>query len=113
MIFSASIIGVFTLLILFSLQCCGLRDPATTNVNEWPIIMAHDAATSYLKGGLLHQINNWAKTQQDGGPLGMLECGARAFDWRPKLKKGSLIMHHGSIDVNLPMGSALDDMVKW
>ena len=75
--------------------------------------MAHDAATSYLEGGLFHQINNWAKTQQDGGPAGMLDCGARAFDWRPSLDKGSLIMHHGSIKVNHKMADALDDMVKW
>ena len=38
-----------------------MKDPATTVVNEWPMIMVHDAATTYLAGGLLHQVNNWAK----------------------------------------------------
>ena len=64
------------------------KDPATTVVNEWPMIMVHDAATSYLKGGTLHQINDWAKTQVDGGAQGELNCGARAFDWRPSLGSG-------------------------
>ena len=29
----------------------------------------------------LHQINDWAKTQPDGGTGGLLKCGARSFDW--------------------------------
>ena len=108
---------VYALSLIFALffasSCSGLRDPSTTPVNEWPIIMAHDAATTYLEGGLLHQINNWAKTQQDGGPSGLLNCGARSFDWRPLMDKGSLVMHHGSIKVNHAMSDALNDMVKW
>ena len=43
----------------------------------------------------------------------MMDCGARAFDWRPKLDKDGLIMHHGGINVNHPMGDALDDMTTW
>ena len=59
----------------------GAKDPSTTPINEWPMIMAHDAATTYLKGGLLHQIYDWTKTQPDGGATGLLNCGARSFDW--------------------------------
>ena len=130
------------------------KDPNSTVLNEWPMVMVHDAATTYLKGGFLHQvrekravlccvcggargshvcgvcvvgcvyaapytasaqheltrsqpppsasppprtqINDWAKTQPDGGAGGLLKCGARSFDWRPKIKSdGSVIMHHG------------------
>jgi hypothetical protein len=63
-----------------------MKDIHTTPLNEWPMIMTHDAATTYLKGGGIHQINNWTKTQPDGGPAGQLNCGARAFDWRPLVK---------------------------
>merc|ERR1711871_464905 len=78
------------------------------------MVMGHDAATTYLTGGLLHQINDWTKTQADGGPSGMLNCGARGFDWRPKLKSdGSVVMHHGDIEVSHPMQDALTDMIKW
>ena len=74
------------------------KDPASTVLNEWPMIMVHDAATTYLEGGVLHQINDWAKTQVDGGARGELDCGARAFDWRPSLESdGTVRMHHGSL----------------
>lgn len=96
------------------LKLVASKNPATTVLNEWPIIMAHDAATTYLKGGVLHQVNDWTKTQPDGGPSGLMDCGARAFDWRPSLtSEGSLIMHHGGIKVKHAMSDALDDMVNW
>jgi hypothetical protein len=39
------------------------KDPKTTLLAEWPMIMVHDAATTYLEGGVVHPVNNWAKTQ--------------------------------------------------
>jgi hypothetical protein len=86
-------------------------DPSVTPLNEWPMLQAHDAATTYLKSGL---INRWAKTQQNGGISGMLNCAARAFDWRPTLTKDrKLLMHHGPDVINHPMSSALDELVAW
>ena len=32
------------------------KDPSKTLLTQWPMVFAHDAATSYLKGGLLHQV---------------------------------------------------------
>lgn len=90
-----------------------LRNPNTTTLNEWPMIMAHDAATTYLIGSAIHQINRWAKTQPDGGTTQLLNCGARAFDWRPLLDGSKLIMHHGSINIDHDMSSALGEMVTW
>ena len=64
------------------------------------MVMAHDAATSYLKGGFFHQINDWAKTQGDGGFTAMLNCGSRAFDVRPKMTSDGIHFHHGKIDIS-------------
>lgn len=90
------------------------KNVSITVLNEWPMIMAHDAATSYLQGGLLHQVNNWAKTQADGGAKGMLDCGARGFDWRPSVHDdGTVVMHHGEVIIHHEMGQALDEMVAW
>lgn len=90
------------------------KNTSTTFLNEWPMIMAHDAATTYLKGGFFHQINDWTKTQQDGGAAGLLQCGTRSFDWRPRVKSdGSVVMHHGDITVDHPMSDSLDEMVRW
>jgi len=90
------------------------KSPATTVLNQWPMVMVHDAATSYLEGGLVHQINDWAKTQPDGGAQGELNCGARAFDWRPSVQSdGTVKMHHGGVTIDHPMADSLDEMVNW
>lgn len=89
------------------------RAAATKPFNQHAMIMAHDAATSYLEGGLLHQINQWTKTQADGGFTGMLNCGARAFDFRAKMDDGKLIFHHGPISVPHAVSDALDEIVDW
>ena len=89
----------------------GMKDPQSTIISQWPMIAAHDAATSYLKPGL---VNQWAKTQSSGGISAMLNCGARFFDWRPKLKSdGSLIMHHGPINVDYQMSKVLNELTLW
>jgi hypothetical protein len=90
-----------------------MKDVTTTPLNEWPMIMVHDAATTYLGGGVFHPINNWAKTQPSGGPSALMDCGARSFDWRPAVINGKIQMHHASINVPTDMSKALDDMVSW
>ena len=93
---------------------CRAKDPATTTLNEWPMIMAHDAATTYFPGGLLHPIYNWGKTQADGGAAGLLASGARALDWRPNLLgDGTVGMHHGPLNISHKMADSLDEMVAW
>ena len=52
-----------TLTILsYAVASYAMKDVTTTPINQWPMIMTHDAATTYLKGGFGHIINNWAKT---------------------------------------------------
>ena len=79
---------------------------------EHRMVMAHDAATTYLDGS--HIIVKWAKTQQSGGISSLLKCGARALDWRPKLlKNGTLIMAHHQIEIKYPMSYAMRELVDW
>ena len=89
----------------------GQKNPLRTPLNEWPMIQAHDAATTYLGSGI---VNRWAKTQQDGGILGMLDCAARSFDWRPHLlRNGTLVMHHSFDVIDYAMSEAMDELIKW
>lgn len=105
-------------------------DPHATPLDLWPLLMAHDAATTYIaanatgdvegeregKGvGLSPVVRRWSVTQPAGGMARLLGCGARAFDWRPALDAhtGGLHMHHGGVSIPKSMGEALDEMVEW
>lgn len=68
-----------------------------TLFNSVPMIMAHDAASGYLGGGL---INAWTKTQS-AGMREQLDCGARVFDARPELDEDKgLVWHHGDVTID-------------
>lgn len=84
-------------------------------LNEWPMIMCHDAATTYLnKTFLSAEVYDWTITQPEKvGVKGLLNCGARGFDWRPLLTDGQLYMHHGDIPVKYPMASAVSEIIDW
>ena len=44
----------------------------------------------------------------------LLNCGARSFDFRPKLKDdGTLVMHHGAVEVDHPMSDAFEEIMTW
>ena len=108
-----SLVCLFLLPLLYGASHAA-KDPNTTLIHEWPLLMAHDAATSVLESGLLHNIDTWAKTQPSGGLPQLLNCGARAFDWRPiLLSNGTLAMHHGFVIMEKPMEAAIDEMLAW
>lgn len=76
------------------------------------MIMAHDAASTYLSESGI--IKPWAKTQPSGGANGLLNCGARAFDWRPFLQPdGTIYAYHGDITIKHAMEKSLDEMIGW
>ena len=92
-----------------------VRYDTSVPVNAWPFIETHDAATGYLPDGgvVKSQLMRWTKTQTTG-TSGQLECGARAFDWRPEVDKGGTVyMHHGGVEVKTPMKSAVAEIVRW
>ena len=99
------------------LQPCVAMDPATTLLNRWPMIMAHDAATTYLvENPVDYTVYAWTVTQPpQKGTSGMLDCGARAFDWRPQVdaRTGDINMHHGGVEVHHKMHDALTEAVSW
>jgi len=85
-------------------------------LNQWPIIMTHDAGTSYLNSGtcsIRHEVNNWAQTQQTGPFSKHLDCGARALDLRMYVKDGHLVMHHAAIVIPHDFVDALNDVKSW
>ena len=75
------------------------------------MVMAHDAATTYMDPSSL--LSTWTRTQSSGGITQLLNCGARGFDWRPRLAEGQLIMHHGPVSINHPMAKVVDELLAW
>jgi hypothetical protein len=52
-------------------------------------------------------------TQSPGQFSDQLNGGARAFDFRPYMKDGNLIMHHGSVTVNIAVRDGLQNIKEW
>eukprot|EP01031_Cornospumella_fuschlensis_P025438 gene25438-30717_t len=82
-------------------------------LRNYPLIMTHDAATGELVEDRDHIVADWAKTQSVG--LGeQLKCGARSFDYRPKLEKdGTIYAHHGGVTIRKPMQESVADILSW
>ena len=79
-------------------------------LNQFPFLMAHDAATGYLDNSPEYW---WAKTQTVGFG-GQAACGARSFDVRPFVQgDGNLVMHHGPITVPKTVVDALTELVTF
>merc|ERR1719253_1050984 len=77
--------------------------------------MTHDAATSYYGEtcSWKHLKANYVVTQSPGSLATQLDCGARAFDLRPFVHNGRLIMHHGPARIDHDLASALSDALGW
>lgn len=101
----------------FAMLSMAAAVPLDLPLNQWPMIEAHDSATGYLPIGPLHVVNAWAVTQPSDTQTAIttqLNCGTRAFDWRPKVNnKGDLVMHHGAVEVGHAMADAAKEMVEW
>lgn len=79
-------------------------------LNEYPIIMSHDAATGDIIRD--HIVAKWAITQSIG-LSGQLDCGTRGFDYRPYYYNGTLYAHHGGVKINKPMKDAVNEVISW
>lgn len=49
----------------------------------------------------------------NGSAADLLECGARSLDWRPYVKEGKLVAHHGGIVVDHAFEDSLDEILGW
>eukprot|EP00754_Rhynchopus_humris_P038136 Rhum_TRINITY_DN20808_c0_g1::Rhum_TRINITY_DN20808_c0_g1_i1::g.172225::m.172225 len=102
------------LLALLSASVCG----SPLLLKEAPYLMAHDAATGYLYGrkvSIVQKIiDNWAVTQT-GNFTEQLNCGANSFDVRPYVDTATnnVYLHHGKIDVKVPLASVVDEVTAW
>jgi len=89
---------------------------ADAPLNSIPFIQAHDAGTVYLNAtnALDDVFVRFAQTQSGGGVAALLDCGVRAFDWRPSLAAdGSLGFAHGPEFVNHSMAAAAREVAAW
>mmetsp|Transcript_28006 Transcript_28006/g.80956 ORF Transcript_28006/g.80956 Transcript_28006/m.80956 type:complete len:478 (-) Transcript_28006:29-1462(-) len=86
-------------------------------LSEASFLLSHDAATGYLRAG---QPNPWGQVitfygkNQVGDAYQQLDDGARALDLRPKLlANGTMIYHHGDVNIPVPMERLTEDVVRW
>lgn len=89
----------------------------STPLNEWPMIITHDSGTSYYDDSgstcsVIHPVNNYVITQGQRF-FKQLECGARALDLRLYVEDGTLVMHHGSVAINVKLHDALLEVTSW
>ena len=87
-------------------------------LNRVPMLQAHDAGTVYLNvssDALAEVALRFARTQSGGSVTALLDCGARAFDWRPALDAASsaLGFAHGPVFVNHSMEAAAREVAAW
>lgn len=89
-------------------------DPLFLPLNRFPFVMTHDAGTGYLKPEDLVDdvVYAWTKTQ-NVNVTEQLNCGARAFDWRPQFNGSLLGFHHGPVFVPHAMSDAVQELVVW
>ena len=89
---------------------------ADAPLNQFPMLQAHDAGTVYLSiaDALAEIANRFARTQSGGNVTALLDCGARAFDWRPSVNaSGFLGFAHGPLFVPHAMEAAAGEVVAW
>jgi len=89
---------------------------ASTPLIQWPMIMTHDAGTSYYASetcSITHSLANYVMTQVPGSFSSQLACGARAFDIRLYQKWGKLVMHHGDHVIPHTISDVLGEILQW
>ena len=74
--------------------------------------MSHDAASGEISPERDHVVMDWTRTQSTG-LKGQLDCGARAFDYRPYLLRDTLYAHHGPVVIHKTMESSITEVQEW
>eukprot|EP00122_Pirum_gemmata_P013877 Pgem_evm2s12925 len=93
-------------------------------LNEYPMVMAHDAATVYEQfkyfgidkmGGTFNHINTMIHTQKSAGKKlsDLLNCGATALDLRVRKRNGKYLYEHGSVEIPLDFEEGIKDIIDW
>ena len=111
--------ALFACLIPLASASVRLRRPwlADLPLNAFPMLQAHDAGTVYLATAadpLAEVALRFARTQSGGSVSALLDCGARAFDWRPALNaSGFLGFAHGPVFIAHAMRAAAAEVAAW
>ncbi len=107
----------FSLFIVISAQgetLAWMEDiPDATKVRSMSIPGAHDAATGHGFSGLSWVVGLVSGKTQSKKLDALFDAGVRAFDLRPTHKKkadGQLKIYHGSLETNLTMKEALNQL---
>jgi hypothetical protein len=84
-------------------------------LSQFPMLQAHDTGTVYLTptSALTEALYRFTRTQTGASVTDLLDCGARAFDWRPSLTGGTLGFAHGPVFINHSMAAAAAEVVAW
>eukprot|EP00239_Pterosperma_sp_CCMP1384_P011520 CAMPEP_0197863904 /NCGR_PEP_ID=MMETSP1438-20131217/41709_1 /TAXON_ID=1461541 /ORGANISM="Pterosperma sp., Strain CCMP1384" /LENGTH=310 /DNA_ID=CAMNT_0043481961 /DNA_START=118 /DNA_END=1047 /DNA_ORIENTATION=- len=97
-------------LLLLAPSVSSYEVPGPSLLREWPVLTAHQAATTYLEAT---ENSRWVKTQPDGGFGKLLGCGARGLDVTPSVRNGQLEMHRDDTHIKQPLEAALREVVEW
>lgn len=102
---TATLIGMLTAASVFIIA-------AETPLNQYPMILSHDAVRSEIVPDRDHVLSDWTKTQATG-LVSQLDCGSRSFDYRPQCKRDTIYGHHGGVTIYKPMEESLQEILKW
>ena len=107
-------VSLLALLFADLVQFCGAEDVRTTMpLNRVVMIQPHDAATGELNPERDKIVARWARTQNNT-ILEQLDCGARAFDYRPYLADDNVLYaHHGPIVIFKPLEETIQELQDW
>jgi hypothetical protein len=111
-------VTLLSILTLVSCTDCLLKRPHLVDMplSTFPMLQSHDTGTVYLDRDdptLTEIIYRFTITQDATNVTQLLECGIRAFDWRPSFTNNILGFAHGPIFVNHSMQSAAREVVNW
>lgn len=99
--------------------------PATAQADDWmarlsdeaPVAQlcipgTHDSGTGHGFAGLLAGIYNGTSRTQDQTLTGQWDSGIRAFDLRPTVKGGELLIYHGVSQTNIKFNECIETLVN-
>jgi hypothetical protein len=106
-----NILSVLLAFWIFSLELSAYADDRL--LNEFAMIQTHDSMTGELNEERDHIMARWAQTQR-GTLVDQLDCGARAFDYRPYLtENGDIFAHHGPVVIHKRMEESIGEILLW
>jgi hypothetical protein len=96
--------NIFICLLLVATQCYGAVQDK--KLNQYAFLMTHNSATGELSHPAYSDCQGVTMVNQ-------LNCGTRAFDYRPYLNGDNLIAHHGDVLVDKPMSDSVQSVLDW